>query len=205
MWPSVCEVRGRVVEAHEAEPVRPAARLVVDDEAREERAVALALDEAEGSVAERRGDGEEGDLVAARILDAANVVDRRASAALEQAERLVHVLDLEVQRPDAVGVLLEPARCAPAFAARRDADHRAVAREERERLLPPALGQLVGALADLGEVHHVGVEAAAALEVVDVVVHRLEPLDAERLGLGHRTLPHFTPTTPRHSPKPIRV
>ena len=33
--------------------------------------------------------------------------------------------------------------------------------------------------ADLGEVHEVGVETAAALEVVHVVVHRLQPLDPQ--------------------------
>ena len=179
------EVRGGVVEAHEAQAVRPAPRRVVHLEARVERPVAVALDEPESRVAEGRRDREEGDRVPGLVLEPPDVVDRRPPSALEQAERLPDVLHLEVERADPVRVLAQPAPRPTALAPRLDAHHHAVAGQERERLLSARRGELLRALADLGEVHDLGVEAAAPLEVVDVVVHGLEPPDSERLRLGH--------------------
>jgi hypothetical protein len=73
----------------------------------------------------------------------------------------------------------------------------------RERLPPPALGQL-SAFADLGEVHHIGVEAGGCARGRGRVVDRLSllmPSDSA-LAIG---LSSLHATTPRHSPKPIRA
>ncbi len=131
-WPSV--EKFDVVWSKPTKPSRfcPPRGVVVLLEAGVERAVAAPLDEAERRVAERRRDREAGELAAARVLEAAHVVDRRAAAALEQAERLLRVLDLEVERADAVGVLAQPAPGPAALAARLDAHDHAVARHEGE-------------------------------------------------------------------------
>ena len=87
--------------------------------------------------------------------------------ALEEAERPLRVLHLEVERAHTVRVLAQPPPGPAALAPRLDADDHAVAGHEGDRLLPPRLRQLLGARPDLGEVHDLGVEAPAALEVVD--------------------------------------
>src|SRR5262249_45295097 len=148
--------------------------------ARIQRLVAVALPEPERRVAERRRDREllQGPALAVELLD---VVDRGAAALLDQAERLVDVLDLEDQRADAVGVLAEE----PAGAARAqadDVDRRAhhdvdVAGGEARRLLAALVLELRRAAPGLREVELPGVEPARALEIVDVVVDAFETLD----------------------------
>ena len=194
------EVRRRVVVACEADAVPASLRLVVRLEAGKQRLVSVALDEAEGRIAEGRRDREECDRAPAVVLERLDIPDGGATPLLEEAERLLDVLDLEVEGPHAVGVLSEPTRGATPFPARLDADHDRVAGHERERLLPAGLRQLLVAAADLLEVQELGVEAAAPLEVVHVVVDGLEPLDSEALHLGHRLPPSRSPQSCRGAP-----
>ena len=127
--------------------------------------------------------------VAARVEVLLHVADRRAAPLLEQPEAALRVLDLEHHRPDAVGVLAEVAPRAPALAERLGADDPHVARLEHRAALPPRPLEVGPARRDLGEVEAVEVEAAAPLEVVDVVVERLDAAQAERGELrGHGVL-----------------
>ena len=183
------DVRGRVIVAHEADSVSAPGRAVVGFEARIERLVSIALDEAERRIGERRRDREEGQRAAAVALEPLDLGDGRAASLLEEAERLLDVLNFKVQRTDAVGMLLKPARCATTLAAGLHADNDRVAGHEGQGLLPAGLRQLLVAAAELLEVHELGVETSAPLQVPHVVVDGLEPLDAERFHLGHQILP----------------
>src|SRR5205823_4133202 len=101
-----------------------------------ERAISFALDEAEGRVAERRGDGEHRQR-AAVVVKAHDVRDQGAAALVEQLERLVDVLDLEHDGADAFGVLAQPAPRAPAFTDGLADHERDPAGAEDRRLLAP--------------------------------------------------------------------
>src|SRR5690606_33615969 len=105
------------------------------------------------------------------VLD---VGDRRRAAALEQDERALDVLDLEDEGAHAVRMLLEPAPRAAALAHRRAHEHVDRAGLEHDRGLAGPLVERGVADADLLEVEELRVEAAAALEIVDVVVDRFD-------------------------------
>src|SRR3569623_573362 len=176
------EVRCDVIDLLEAELVVAAAG--VWNRARPQRRERIALAEPERRVAERRGDRELAQH-AATLTDRLDVGDRRAAALLEQAERLLDVLDLEAQRADAVGVIREEAGGAATFADRLAAHDLDVARLERRRLLAALLLELRRAAPGLREVELVDVELPRPLEVVHVVVDAFEPLDTEGFELGH--------------------
>ena len=168
----------------EAEAVLPALGRLVEDHPREQRPVAVALDEAEGGVAERRGDGEPSSASRrASSRDALDVLDDGAAAPLQELERLLHVLHREVEGADAVRVLAQPARRAPALAAGLAHHQDDVARLEDEALLLAAPARARDRSAQLREVHPLRVEAAAALQVVHVPVHDSTPLMSERFDL----------------------
>ena len=116
-----------------------------------------------------------------------NVAPRSSS----RRKRLVDVVDGEHERADALGVLAQVAPGAPALAERLVDDERRVARAEGRRALAPLALELGPAAAELGEVELVDEEAPRALEVVDVVVERLDLPDAER-GQRRLTRIYFT-------------
>ena len=119
------------------------------------------------------------------MLARVDVVDRRAAALFEQAERLVDVFDLEDQRADAIGVLRQEPRGATALADRLAAHDLDVAGLEARRLLTALLLELGRAPPGLGEVELVDVELPRPLEVVHVIVDAFEALDSEGFELGH--------------------
>jgi hypothetical protein len=183
------EVGGEVVDLAEPERVPAALRLRVADEPREDPLVAAPLDEAERRVAERGRDAER-PVRPAVVAVLLHVGDRRRAALLEEPEAAPGVLHLEHDRADAVGVLAQVAPRAPAVAARLRADDAHVARLEDGAPLAALLLELRPARGDLREVEPPHVEAAAPLEIVDVVVQRLdadEPDGLER-GLRHGVL-----------------
>src|SRR5262249_22910556 len=157
-------------------------------EPREERPIALALDEAEGRVAERRRDREHRQR-AAVVAEAHDVRDHGAAALVEQLEGLLDVLDLEDDRAHALGVLAQPAPGAPAFTDGLADDHGDATGLEHGRLLPPFGLELRRRHADLGEVELVEEEAAHALQILDVIEQRLDLANSEGLQLGHYFAP----------------
>jgi len=181
------EVRRQVIDVREPEAVAgagPGSGGTGWNEPGEQRLIAAPLDEAEGGVAERRRDREHGQA-AAVVAKALHVGDERAAALVQQAERAVDVLDLQHHRPDPLGVLAQVAPGAATLADRlQDHEHRA-AGLERRRPLPPLAVDGRAAGAELDEVHPVDEEPARPLEVVHVVVQRLDLRDAERLARGH--------------------
>src|SRR5262249_34824479 len=101
----------------------------------------------------------------------------------------------EVQRPDSVRMLAKVAPRAAPFPHRLGADDYAATGLEHRRPLLSLLLELLAAAAQLGEVDRVGVEAPTALEIVDVVVDRLQGLDAQRLARRHRGTSRLLPCT----------
>jgi hypothetical protein len=173
------EVRGDVIDALDAEHVLAATRLWVRLEAREGERVTASLNKSERGVTERRRDAEGAELATRSIDMRLNVRDRRAPALLEQPEVLVDILDLEGQGADSVRVLLQVAVRAPSLTDRRRADDRDATRLEEDALLSARCGEPIAAFADLGEVHHVDVEAARTLEITNVIVNRFDPFKSE--------------------------
>ena len=159
----------------------------------------MALEEAKRRVAEGRRDREHRER-AAVVGEALDVGDERAAALVEQAERPIDVLDLQHDGADALGVLAQVAPGAPAVAHGLVHHERRVARAERRRPLAAVPLELGPAAAQLGEVELVDEEAPRAFEVVDVVVQRLDPPDAERCGAGHTSI-----LPPRGQPVAMRV
>ena len=151
-------------------------------QAREERAVALPLDEAEGGVAERRGDREHGQraAVVAEALDVADHACRRAPPAGGRCARCPRP-----RRPPC-----RRRRGACAGSARRGRPRRAGAQTTRltspawntaDFCRPRAVSSGAG-LADLGEVQLAQHEVAHPLQVVHVVHQRGDLADAQRLA-----------------------
>ena len=161
----------------------PRGRAAGSGRSRGRACVAAPLDEAEGRVAERRGDREHRQR-AAVVREALHVGDERPAALVEQPERPVDVLDVEHDGADPLGVLAQVAPGAPPFADRLVDDVERLAGAEGRRALPPLALELGAAGADLHEVELVDEEPPRPLEVVDVVVQRLDPLDPQRRA-GH--------------------
>jgi hypothetical protein len=83
-----------VVDARKAKAVGPAARRAVELETRKKAGVAVALDEAEGRIAKRRGD-RKGLVPTLRFALSLNFANRVASALVERGESGFDVLHLE--------------------------------------------------------------------------------------------------------------
>src|SRR6185437_10360619 len=132
-----------------------------------EGAVVVALDEAEGDVAERRRDLDAPVRAAAIVFVLERIGEERASALLEELNGVLEALHAEAEAHDARRVALQVARgLARLRERRRDADAR-LTRAEDDRLLAAPLREIVARARDLFEVEHVFVELPRALEVLD--------------------------------------
>src|SRR6185295_19523310 len=104
------KVGSDVIDGGEAKTILSAARRWIRLQAGEQLRVVAPLHEAEGGIAERRGEGEglEPAVAFARGLD---FTDRVSAAAIELGEGVFDVLHLEGERADAVGMAAEIASC----------------------------------------------------------------------------------------------
>ena len=173
------EVRGDVIDALEPKRSRRPAGASCSCQAREERAVAAALEEAEGGVAERRGDREHRQraaVVLKRWMSPISVPPRSSSR--RKVCSMSSTSKTTVPTPSG----------ACAGSARRGRPRRGARRRRRltspawntAELLPAARGQLGAGLADLGEVQLAQHEVAHPLQVVHVIDQRRDLADAQR-------------------------
>jgi hypothetical protein len=128
------EVRRHVIDLGETEAVVSALGRRVDLDAGEQRAIALPLHEAEERVTERCRDVEEGDL-AAFAFGPLDFGSGRSSSLLQEVERVVRALDLEVHPPHTRRVTVEEALRVAGIRQRHRGLDGDVARVEDEGLL----------------------------------------------------------------------
>src|SRR6185312_2744410 len=119
------------------------------------------------------------------VGEALHVGDESAAALVEKAKRAIDLLHLQHDGPDPFRVLAEIPPGPSPFADRLVDHEQRVAGAEGGGALVPLAFHLGAAAPQLDEVEVVDEEAPGSLQVVDVVVERVDPPDPKRRAVGH--------------------